>query len=286
MLFLGKMEFNLKFSYRHTKTYLQGVNSFLAFAFRNSAVGSKILCPCRKCVNSFWKEASEVREHLICDGFLKGYRTWTLHGEGSSSMNHVNHDDGNYDDAEFIEDSSEDDDISDFLRDLAAGLDDRGDFEDNGSTLEPCPKLVALEKLVAENNKELYPNCKKYTQLRFLIRLLHIKLLGGWSDRSINLLLDLLDDALPKGSALPRTFHEAKKLGKSIGIGYNSIHACENDCILYWKGNVDLNSCSKCKVSRWKSERKSLDGKPVHKVPRKVLRYFPIKKQLKRLFLF
>ena len=59
----------------------------------------------------------------------------------------------------------------------------------------------------------------------------------------------------------------------------------KNDCILYWKENVDLNSCPKCKVSRWKSERKSLDGKRVHKVPRKVLHYFPIKKQLKRLFL-
>jgi hypothetical protein len=57
------------------------------------------------------------------------------------------------------------------LRDLAAGIDDRGDFEDNSSTLETCPELVALQKLLAENSKELYPNCKKYTQLRFLIRL-------------------------------------------------------------------------------------------------------------------
>jgi len=124
------MVFNLKLSHRHTKTYLQGVNGFLAFAFSNSAVGSKILCPCRKCVNSFWKEASEVREHLICDGFLKGYRTWNLHGEASSSVNH-----GNCDAAEVIEDSSEDDEISNLLRDLAAGLENRGDFEDNSSTL-------------------------------------------------------------------------------------------------------------------------------------------------------
>jgi hypothetical protein len=35
-----------------------------------------------------------VREHLICDDFLKGYTTWTLHGEASSSfMNHGNNDD-------------------------------------------------------------------------------------------------------------------------------------------------------------------------------------------------
>jgi hypothetical protein len=112
-------------------------------------VGNKILCPCRKCVNSFWKEASEVREPLIYDGFLEGYRTWNLHREASSSVNH-----GNYvAAAEVIEDCSEDDEIFDLLRDLAAGLDDREDFEDNSSTLETCPELVALQKLVAENAK-------------------------------------------------------------------------------------------------------------------------------------
>ena len=56
------------------------------------------------------------------------------------------------------------------------------------------------------------------------------------------MLLDIPNDALPEGSALPRNFHEAKKLVKSIGIVYISIHACENDCILYWKDNSDLNS--------------------------------------------
>jgi hypothetical protein len=53
----------------------------------------------------------------------------------------------------------EDDNISDLLRDLAAGLDDNGDFDGNNSDLETCEELVAIQKLVAENSKELYPNC-------------------------------------------------------------------------------------------------------------------------------
>jgi hypothetical protein len=105
----------------------------LAFEFRNLAVGNKILCPCRKCVNSFWKDASEICEHLICDGFLKGYTIWNLHGETSSVVNH-----GNYDYNEVMEEPNEDDDISDLLRDLATGLDDRGDFEDTSSFVDPC----------------------------------------------------------------------------------------------------------------------------------------------------
>jgi hypothetical protein len=108
-------------------------------------------------------------------------------------------------------------------------------------------------------------------------------MLGGWSDKSFNLLLDLLKEAYPE-SAIPKNYNEAKKLVKCMGLGYVSIHACENDCILFWKENANANSCPKCKASRWKSERKHADGKRVHKAPKKVLRYFPIKKRLQRLF--
>jgi hypothetical protein len=200
---------------------------------------------------------------LICDGFLKGYIVWNLHGEESSS--HVNVNPGNSDGDN---ESNEENELSELLRDLA------------------CDELRALEKLVEANSQELYPTCKKYTKPRFLIRLLHIKLLGRWTEKSFDLLLALLNDALPQGSALPRNYYEAKKLIKSIGLWYISIHACSNDCILYWgEDNIKLNSCPKCKVSRWKYVRKSLDGKHVYKVPHKVLCYFPIKKRLQRLFL-
>ena len=158
----------------------------------------------------------------------------------------MNHGDFDGDNVEVMDESNEHDDISDLLRDLAAGLDDKGDYEENSSVPDPCEDLVAIQKLVVENSKELYPTCKKYTQLRFIIRLLHIKLLGGCSDKSFNLLLDLLNDAFPEGSTLAKTFYEAKKLVKTIGIGYISIHAYENNFILYWKGNVDLESCPKC----------------------------------------
>ncbi|GJN35014.1 hypothetical protein PR202_gb23738 [Eleusine coracana subsp. coracana] len=213
------------------------MNSFIAFAFRNSAVGNKILCPCRVCVNSFWRYASEVREHLICYRFLKGYRIWTLHGESSSSS--VNN--GNVDFPEVMEQATEEDDISEFIRDLACGLDDREDMDDDGSFQPLDNDLETIRKLAADNSQELYPGCEKNSKLRFLVRLLHMKLVGGWTDRSFDLLVDLLADALPKGSALPKNFYEAKKLVKSVGLGYTSIHACENNCILYWKEHEKSN---------------------------------------------
>lgn len=191
------------------------MNSFLAFAFGKLAIRHKIVCPCRKCVNSFWREASEVRKHLLCDGFLEGYRTWTLHGEaGSSCVNQPNSEV-----PKFMEERSKDDDISELLRNLTCGLDDRGDLEDDGSFEPPNNDVATIHKLAADNSQELYPGCKKYSKQCFLVRLLHIKLLGGWTDRSFNFLVDLLIDALRKDSELPKNFYEAKKLVKSVGHG-------------------------------------------------------------------
>ena len=102
------------------------MNGFIAYAFKNSAKENKILCPCKKCANLFWREVCDVREHLICDGFLNGYTTWNFHGEGSSSNVNPRSSDG----VVPIEEV-EDDEISELLRDLAGGLDDGGDFEDD-----------------------------------------------------------------------------------------------------------------------------------------------------------
>jgi hypothetical protein len=204
-----------------------------------------MLCPCRKCVNTFWRKAGEVREHLICDGLLKGYRTWILHGEASSSF--INH--GTCDVPDFIGQPRKDDDISEVIRDLACDLDNRGDMEDVRPFELSNEDVAAIHKLDADNSQELYPGCSNYSKLRFLVQLLQIKLLGEWTNKSFDLLVDLLVNALPKGSTLPKNFHEAKKLVKSVGVRYTNIHACENDCILFWKDHEKLNSCLKCNVS-------------------------------------
>jgi hypothetical protein len=153
---------------RHTQIYIQGVDNFLDFAFSKSVIGDKILCPCRKCVNSSWKNRSDIREDLICDGFVKGYRTWMFHGETSSSFVD-NHDSDEVD----SEHSREDDDISDLVRDLAFGLDDRGEFEDASSEPINDDDLEALQKLVEGASQELYPGSKNFSKLRFVVRLLH-----------------------------------------------------------------------------------------------------------------
>lgn len=98
-------------------------------------------------------------------------------------------------------------------------------------------------------------------------------------------LLPLIKEALPEGEVLPKNFHEAKRFVKAIGIGYQCIDACRNDCILFRKEYANAQYCPVCKSSRWKSVKGGVDGRHVHRVPAKVVRHFPLKKRLQRLFM-
>jgi hypothetical protein len=59
-----------------------------------------------------------------------------------------------------------------------------------------------------------------------------------------------------------------------------NLPTCKNDCVLFFKEHVDKEECPTCKTSRWANVKSK--GK---KIPHKVLRYFPIKPRLQRLFM-
>nr|GFA32902.1 hypothetical protein [Tanacetum cinerariifolium] len=71
-----------------------------------------------------------------------------------------------------------------------------------------------------------------------------------------------------------------KKTFKMIGLGYESIQACVNDCFLF-RGDTNkyVHFCPVCNTSRWKDS-----NTPGKKVPKKVLRYFSIISRLQRLY--
>ena len=64
-----------------TAEFLEGLNSFLDFAFQGKLSTDKVLCPYRKCVNYYYKNRIELYDHLVVHGFMVGYTTWYCHGE-------------------------------------------------------------------------------------------------------------------------------------------------------------------------------------------------------------
>ena len=160
---------------RFSQEYIDGVSSFLDFAFtKGKPQGREILCPCAKCGNGRWEKRDVVNSHLICYGFVKGYKQWINHGEGVTSMDL----DGDID--AYIDDNS-DEDLHD---DIDGLLNDRfREFAQMEGVYEgPNEDVKKFFTLVEEAKQELYPGCKNFSTLSFTIRLYLLKCLHGWSN--------------------------------------------------------------------------------------------------------
>ena len=107
------------------------------------------------------------------------------------------------------------------------------------------------------------------------------------SNKAFTMFLELLKSAFPKYEKLPTSNHGAKKIVKELGLHYEIIDVCKNDCVIYWGNLKDAIVCPTCKLSRWKPQRtrKTKNGEEAKKVPWKVLQYFPITPRLQRLFM-
>lgn len=74
-----------------------------------------------------------------------------------------------------------------------------GDGENSNEPIseEPNEEAVKFLKLLKEAEIPLYPGCTKHSKLSFLIRLLHVKCINGWSNKSFDMLLKVLTESLP-----------------------------------------------------------------------------------------
>ncbi|GKV50090.1 hypothetical protein SLEP1_g56806 [Rubroshorea leprosula] len=281
-------------------TYVRRAMRFILFASNHLDEDGKITCPCMICVNGQSMYPQDVFDHIICNAFLRGYVNWGLHGEGvGSSTPEV---EINKQDEGFLHD------IHGLLSDAfgmhAANTNINGgmNIDLDGTCIETrddhgqysqfeSSDADMFFKLLKEAEQELYPNCKM-SKLPFLVRLYHIKCLNGWSNKSLSMLLELLKEALLDGNTLPTTYNEMKKIFLGLGLRYEKIHACPNGCVLFWKDCENQQECDVCGASRWKESSVVVEDKGENfsstkkkNIPAKVLRWFPLKPRLQRLFM-
>ena len=91
---------------------------------------------------------------------------------------------------------------------------------------------------------------------------------------------------LPEDNTLPKNHYEAKKILCPVGMEYQKIHACPNDCILYRHEYAELRNCPTCGVSRYKVNSNDFgeDATTYKDRPPKVCWYLPVIPRFKRLF--
>lgn len=240
--------------------YKNGVLEFLKFAETNLPNSNgRFHCPCVKCFNIAPLEVEVVREHLGVHGICQSYTTWTWHGELVDAPKPPQQ------------------------KELDVEIGDREMIRDIGQ--ESFQRAHEYDTLRSDNKEPLYSGCKKFTRLSAVLRLFNLKAIHGWTDKSFTELLELLKDMLPGENTLPNRTYLAKKILCLMGIEYKKIHACPNDCILYWKDNEEKDKCPKCMISRYKKKGDD-EGSDVSTKgpPAKVLWYLPIIPRFKRLF--
>ncbi|CAL8999837.1 unnamed protein product, partial [Prunus brigantina] len=86
---------------------------------------------------------------------------------------------------------------------------------------------------------------------------------------------------LPTDNCLPNDHRHAQKVLNGLGLGYEKIHACKNNCMLFYKEYETLDTCPICNESRFKMTSQNR----ITKIPQKVMRYLPLKPRLQRLYM-
>ncbi|KAF6141595.1 hypothetical protein GIB67_023767, partial [Kingdonia uniflora] len=121
----------------------------------------------------------------------------------------------------------------------------------------------------------LYPGCKGFTVLTFVVILYKLKVKHNWSEISFTKLLQVFQEVLPPDNKAPADCYRGSKIISQVGLDYEKIDACPNDCILYWKENPLQIECHTCCASRYKEKTK---------FAAKVLRYFSLTPRLQRMY--
>lgn len=114
-----------------------------------------------------------------------------------------------------------------------------------------------------------------------------MKVLSGWTNKSVTMLLKLLNEAFPKEAKLPDSYYEAQKITTDLGFSYKTWDACPKNFMLFRNEYEELDRCIICEASRYKQFGGDSSGpeNQSKKIPAKQVQYFPLTPRLQRLFM-
>ncbi|KAI5353955.1 hypothetical protein L3X38_006849 [Prunus dulcis] len=259
--------------------YLDGIEDFIEFARRHNPGATRIRCPCRRCNNTLFESIENVGFHLVRNGMIETYSIWNLHGE---QVDHASSSNApRVDNVEPIGDPN--DQVMGIIQDAFpfASTNINQEGEEDLPTPIDSAEFEQYEKLLKNANQELYPGCENFSVLTAIVELMHGKIKYRMSNLCFDYFLGVFKRMLPTDNCLPKDHKHAQKVLHGLGLGYEKIHACKNNCMLFYKEHETLDTCPICNESRFKMTSQNRTTK----IPQKVMRYLPLKPRLQRLYM-
>ncbi|KAL0314011.1 UNVERIFIED_CONTAM: hypothetical protein Sangu_2245500 [Sesamum angustifolium] len=217
--------------------------------------GDKIRCSRHKCKNTKFG-TPEVIYHLCMWGFIAEYYNWTSHGENIVQ---------NYYEAPSVPQVSEEPTLAGHVE----GVPDNGtrscpvdagtssNIYDGGYPYDYDESGLAdhFFNIVHAANQSFGNDCNQ-SQLGVVAELVDIKTDGHIFEQIYDRISQWANRILPSDHTLPGDYYNTKKLVKGLGLPIEKIHTCKNDCMLYWKDNINLEYYYKfCGDGRYKPAR-------------------------------
>ncbi|CAN6679885.1 unnamed protein product [Malus baccata var. baccata] len=229
--------------------YLDGIDEFIEFTSRHNNLGSThIRCPCRRCNNSMWETFENVRFHLTVESNVD---------PNEQVMNILN-------------------DVYPY-----ASSNTNQEGGDDGHPTMDNEAFKNYEKLLKNAKQEIYSGCENFSMLTAIVELMHGKIKFRLSNKYFDYFFGVIKRMLSKENCLPEDHKSAQKVLKGLRLGYEKIHACVNNCILFYKENKQFDKCPICNEPRFKMTSQNRKTK----IPQKVMRYLPLKPRLQRLYM-
>ncbi|KAJ9539379.1 hypothetical protein OSB04_032112 [Centaurea solstitialis] len=310
---VDKSRMNLR---RYEEKYILGIYTVLEFAKKNSVSWNGYYkCPCTDCNNMLYQNVADIIYHLKDVGITKDYTVWDQHGEvtniPTASQRRLN----------IIHDrASSSHNVNPIVNFVEDAFPFGGRYNNSESVAQEgtlgfdvddvASKVIdAYSRLLAETNTPLYEACEE-SSLGTLLKAISLKEETGTSIKEFDKYLGFQKSLLPTPNKLPKSYAEAKKILKGVGMGYEVIHACSNGCFLYYKEGDIHDQCPICGLPRYEDvgnkivrirnqeqlEVKEIENQKLHfihpwtfyvltKIPMKTVRYFPLTPRLQRLYM-
>ena len=123
---------------RWSDEYERGVDEYIEKAFATRSQGDEISCPCTICHHRYWYSRSDIKDHIICNGFIPRMDEFSdLRASVDTEMEGL------------VNDEQEPLNMNDGVHELLDTIRDG-----------PNEEVQKVYKLIEEGQEELFPGCK------------------------------------------------------------------------------------------------------------------------------